>query len=148
MTSNKDVYKHHITPFFGKNDIINVIEGFVIEDSSMRDISNNMEHIKNTINQITNNMPKNKEINENVNKNYVKMRNEVSRYNMRNQKMIFQPELYERIDNNGNLYEDLEPSISDARSTDSRELMIQQNTAYIVCSLVISSILIIAITVQ
>lgn len=148
MTSNKDVYKHHITPFFEKNDIINVIEGFVIEDSSMRDISNNMEHIKNTINQITNNMPKNKEINENVNKNYVKMRNEVSRYNMRNQKMIFQPELYERIDNNGNLYEDLEPSISDARSTDSRELMIQQNTAYIVCSLVISSILIIAITVQ
>jgi hypothetical protein len=36
--SNKDVYKNHITTYFGKNDIINVVEGFTIEDSSLNRI--------------------------------------------------------------------------------------------------------------
>lgn len=74
------------------------------------------------------------------------MKNEIGRYNFRNFKMMMQPHLYERIV--GNFYEDLEPSISDARSVDSKEILIQQNTAYIIGSLVVSSFLIIAVSIQ
>ena len=166
--ATKDVYKKHITTYFRKNDIINLVEGFTIEDSSLRsqeqqnssetdtlnriklsadiaDISNNISKITHNLSEITNNNPKNKEINETVNKNYLKMKNEIGRYNFQNFKMMVQPHLYERIDDKGNFYKDLEPSISDARSIDSREILIQQNTAYIIGSLVVSSILIIAV---
>jgi hypothetical protein len=155
--SKKDVYKNHITTYFGKNDIINVVEGFTIEDSSLNrikrtadmiDISNNIAKITHNFSEITKNNPKNKEINETVSKNYLKMKNEVGRYNMKNFQMMMQPNLYERIDDNGNLYEDLEPSISDARTTDSREIMIQQNTAYIIGSILLSSFLIVAVSIQ
>jgi hypothetical protein len=154
IMATKDVYKNHITTYFGKNDIINVVEGFMIEDSSLNrikriaDVSNNIVEITHNLSEITKNSPKNKEINETVSKNYLKMKNEVGRYNMKNFKMMNQPNLYERIDDNGNLYEDLEPSITDARTIDSREIMIQQNTAYIIGSLFLSSFLIIAVSIQ
>jgi hypothetical protein len=157
--SNKDVYKNHITTYFGKNDIINVVEGFTIEDSSLNriklkrdadmvDISNNIAKINYNLSEISKNSPKNKEINETVSKNYLKMKAELGRYNMRNFSMMTQPHLYERIDDNGNLYKDLEPSVSDARRTDSKEILLQQNTAYIIGSLIVSSLLIIAVSIQ
>lgn len=152
--SNKDVYKNHITTYFGKNDIINVVEGFKIEESSLNrkkrradiiDISNNIAKIKYNLSEIKKNNPENKEINKSVSKNYLKMKEEVGRYNSQNSKMMVQPHLYERIDDNGNLYEDLELTVSDARTTDSKEILLQQNTAYIIGSLVVSSFLIIGI---
>ena len=152
--SNKDVYKNHITTYFGKNDIINVVEGFKIEESSLNrkerradiiDISNNIAKIKYNLSEIKKNNPENKEINKSVSKNYLKMKAEVERYNSQNSKMMMQPHLYERIDDNGNLYEDLELTVSDARTTDSKEILLQQNTAYIIGSLVVSSFLIIGI---
>lgn len=157
--SKKDVYKNHITTYFGKNDIINVVEGFTIEDSSLNriklkqvadmvDISNNIAKINYNLYEISKNIPKNKEINETVSKNYLKMKAELGRYNMRNFSMMTQPHLYERIDDNGNLYKDLEPSVSDARRTDSKEILLQQNTAYIIGSLIVSSLLIIAVSIQ
>ncbi len=155
--SNKDVYKNHITTYFGKNDIINVVEGFTIDDSSLNrikkasdmvDISNNIAKITYNLSEISKNSPKNKEINETVSKNYLKMKAEIGRYNMRNFNMMMQPQLYERIDNNGNLYEDLEPSITDARTTDSKDILLQQNTAYIIGSLVVSTFLIVAVSIQ
>ena len=155
--SNKDVYKNHITTYFGKNDIINVVEGFTIEDSSLNrikqaadmvDISNNIAKITYNLSEISKNSPKNKETNETVSNNYLKMKNEIGRYNMRNLSMMMQPHLYERIDDNGNLYEDLEPSVSDARTEDSKEILLQQNASYIIGSLVLSSFLIIAVSIQ
>ncbi len=152
--SNKDVYKNHITTYFGKNDIINVVEGFKIEESSLNrkkrradiiDISNNIAKIKYNLSEIKKNNPENKEINKSVSKNYLKMKAEVGRYNSQNSKMMVQPHLYERIDDNGSLYEDLELTVSDARTTDSKEILLQQNTAYIIGSLVVSSFLIIGI---
>jgi hypothetical protein len=134
-----------------------VVEGFTIEDSSLNrikrtadmiDISNNIAKITYNLSEITKNNPKNKAINETVSKNYLKMKNEVGRYNMKNFQMMMQPNLYERIDDNGNLYEDLEPSITDARTIDSREIMIQQNTAYIIGSLLLSTFLIITVSIQ
>ena len=103
--SNKDVYKNHITTYFGKNDIINVVEGFTIEDSSLNrikqaadmvDISNNIAKITYNLSEISKNSPKNVEINETVSKNYFKMKNEIGRYNFQNFKMMMQPHLYER----------------------------------------------------
>lgn len=79
--TTKDVYKNHITTYFGKNEIINVVEGFIIEDSSLNrikraadmvDISNNVSKLTHNLSEITKNNPKNKEINETVSKKLFK----------------------------------------------------------------------------
>ena len=151
--SNYDIYKSYITTFFGNNDILNGVEGSTIDDSSKKrtadkvEMADNIAKITYNLSKITTDIPKNEDINKTVSKNYLNMQKELKRYNSQNLKMMVRPHLYERIDDNGNLYEDLEPSITDARTVDSRELLLQQNTAYIIGSLVVSSFLIIVVSI-
>jgi hypothetical protein len=61
--------------------------------------------------------------------------------------MISDPELYEQIDDKGNLFKELSPSISDARLIDSKDILINQNTSNIVYSLVVSSLLLFSVAI-
>ena len=104
--------------------------------------------ITNRITEVKGKLSKNAEINTMIDSNYLKMEKEINKYNTQNAKLINQPYLYERIDNSGNLFAETIPSISDARMIDSQHILLKQNTVHIVCSLVISSLLILAIIVQ
>lgn len=84
--------------------------------------------------------------NENkIDQTYKELSEEIVKYNKNNQKLANDPKSYERIDNNGNLFKEINRTIIDGRSEDNRELLINQNTSHIVYSLVISSIMILSI---
>jgi hypothetical protein len=147
-----------ITTYFRRNDgelseksfdKYSVYESF---SSACQDVSFNStacrNDISNRITEVRGKLSKHAEINAIIDGNYLKMVKEINKYNTQNAKLINQPYLYERIDDSGNLFTETIPSISDARITDSQHILLNQNTAYIVCSLVISSFLILAITVR
>ena len=130
-------------------DKFSVYESF---SSACDDVSFNStvcrNDISNRITEIRGKLSKHAEINTVIDSNYLKMEKEINKYNAQNAKLINQPYLYERIDDSGNLFTEKIPSISDARIIDSQHILLKQNTAYIVCSLVVSSFLILAITVR
>lgn len=130
-------------------DKFSVYESF---SSACDDVSFNStvcrNDITNRITEVKGKLSKNAEINTMIDSNYLKMEKEINKYNTQNAKLINQPYLYERIDNSGNLFAETIPSISDARMIDSQHILLKQNTVHIVCSLVISSLLILAIIVQ
>ena len=154
MTYNDE--EAQISTYFRRNDRelqsfdkFSVYESF---SSACDDVSFNStvcrNDISNRITEIRGKLSKHAEINTVIDRNYLKMEKEIDKYNTQNAKLINQPYLYERIGNSGNLFSETIPSISDARIIDSQHILLRQNTLHIVCSLVISSFLILAITIR
>jgi hypothetical protein len=83
--------------------------------------------------------------NSKINETYRKLSDEILRYNMNNKKLTNDPKSYERIDNDGNLFKDINRTLTDGRIDDNKEIQINHNTSHIVFSLVISSIMLISI---
>lgn len=83
--------------------------------------------------------------NSKIDETYKKLSDEILKYNMNNKKLTDDPKSYERIDNEGNLFKDLNKNLTDGRIDDNKELQINHNTSHIVYSLVISSIMLFSI---
>lgn len=134
---DNDAYNLHITKYFNRNmeDVINDTKQFELGKIENFDSSYLVESFSSPCNDSSfNPILCKKHISNNIAK--------ISKYTeVQENKTINNQELLHL------LAKKKKPSITDARIKDTRELLLIQNTVFIVCSLVVSSFLIITITI-
>lgn len=141
----KDAYFNNITSYFSEG----VQQLNQCNDASFNPIACK-NHISNNIKQIEYDFIDYNKVNNKIDENYKTLNESVLQYNKLNKARTNQPNSYEVIDDKGTLFADKErgTTVTDARNVDSRDLLLEQNKIHIVCSLVISSILIFSIIIQ